>query len=257
MIFYFTGTGNSGYIATELAKNTNDEIISIPELINNNERLEFTLKDNENIGFIFPIYAWAPPSMVIKFIEDIKFNNIRDNYIFAVATCGANIGNGMKMIEKSLKDNNLYLNSGFSIAMPNNYIIMGDVDSKEEENEKLKEAKKKASEISNVINNKEKNVFQVKKGFLGGALTSIVSPMFNKYAMDTSKFFVTDKCTGCGICSKVCTCNNIKLDSKKPIWGEKCSQCLACIHSCPVRAIEYGKSTANKGRYVNPYFRKY
>lgn len=34
MIFYFTGTGNSGYVASKIAKANNDTIISISKLIN-------------------------------------------------------------------------------------------------------------------------------------------------------------------------------------------------------------------------------
>jgi NAD-dependent dihydropyrimidine dehydrogenase PreA subunit len=37
-----------------------------------------------------------------------------------------------------------------------------------------------------------------------------------------------------------------------PVWGKECTQCLACIHRCPVQAIEYGKATIGKRRYVHP-----
>ncbi|SUY47595.1 4Fe-4S ferredoxin [Clostridium putrefaciens] len=35
-------------------------------------------------------------------------------------------------------------------------------------------------------------------------------------------------------------------------WGEDCTECLACLHLCPVQAIQYGKGTESKGRYKNP-----
>lgn len=69
--------------------------------------------------------------------------------------------------------------------------------------------------------------------------------------MNTKKFYANDKCTGCGICESVCNCNTIKVD-KKPSWGKECTQCLACMHFCPVKAIQYGKGTEKKGRYKNP-----
>ena len=68
MIFYFTGTGNSGFIAEELSKILKDEIISIADLMKKSENLSFTLKDKESIGFVFPVYAWGPPRMVEDFI---------------------------------------------------------------------------------------------------------------------------------------------------------------------------------------------
>lgn len=255
MIFYFTGTGNSGYVANEIAKATDDSIISISKLMNSDEKLEFNLKDNENIGFVFPVYAWAPPSMVSKFIKSVKFNNVKDNYIFSVATCGENIGETMNIVSNALKENNLKLNCGYSIVMPNNYIIMGNIDSKEVENKKIEHSKQVIKEIVNTIENREEDVFKITKGIMGSLLTKIVNPMFSKHAANSSKFFVDDTCIGCGVCEKVCNCNTIKLVDKKPVWGKECIQCLACIHSCPKKAIQYGKGTRKKGRYINPYFK--
>ena len=50
----------------------------------------------------------------------------------------------------------------------------------------------------------------------GALLTSIVSSLFNKHAMDTSKFYANDKCVGCGVCEKVCNLQSITLVDKKP-----------------------------------------
>lgn len=155
MIFYFTGTGNSGYIASKIAKENNDTIISISKLINEEKELEFTLKDGEVIGIIYPIYAYAPPKMVREFIKNVKFNNYGNNYIFSVATCGDDAGNAMELIKKELNNKGMTLNSGFSIIMPNNYIILGDLDSKEVEKRKLQNTKNEIKKIKIVIKEKK------------------------------------------------------------------------------------------------------
>lgn len=252
MIFYFSGTGNSLQVAKNIAEYNNDKIISIASLMNNGDvKCEYTLTDNETIGFVYPIYAWAPPKIVFDFITKLKFNNYKNNYTFSVATCGANIGNAMKVLSNVLKDNKLKLDSGFSVIMPNNYIIMGNVDSKEVENKKLLEAEKTLKNINKIIEERRKDIFEIEKGHLPGILTAIVNPLFNKNAINTKKFYANDKCTSCGLCESLCTCKSIKVKGK-PQWGEKCTQCLACIHFCPVKAIQYGKGTENKGRYKNP-----
>ena len=56
MIFYFTGTGNSLYVAKEL----DEEIISIPQVIKQ-ERLEFAA---DSIGIVCPVYGHEMPGMV-------------------------------------------------------------------------------------------------------------------------------------------------------------------------------------------------
>jgi NAD-dependent dihydropyrimidine dehydrogenase PreA subunit len=38
----------------------------------------------------------------------------------------------------------------------------------------------------------------------------------------------------------------------RPAWEGQCTLCLACLHRCPAEAIQYGKETVGKGRYVNP-----
>lgn len=252
MIFYFSGTGNSLYVAKEIAEKNKEELISIATILKDSKNIyEFTLKENEVIGFIYPIYAWAPPKQVLEFVEKLKLNNYKDNYIFTVATCGENIGKTIEVLSKTLSKKNLQLNSGFSIKMPNNYIILGDVDSKEVEKKKLLEAESIIAEINDTIKSKANGVFKVEKGFMPGLLTNVINPLFSKGAAETKKFYSNDKCTGCGICEKVCNCSNINVQGR-PTWGSNCTQCLACIHLCPTSAIQYGKGTIKKGRYKNP-----
>ncbi|QGU94560.1 4Fe-4S ferredoxin [Clostridium bovifaecis] len=252
MIFYFSGTGNSLQAAKSIADYNGEKLVSIAKEINNKDgNFEYTLNDKETIGFVFPVYAWAPPKMVIKFIEKLKFNNYKDNYTFAVATCGENIGNTMKVLHSSLIKKGMKLSSGFSLRMPNNYIIMGNVDSKDVEEEKLLAAEESLKNINELVKERKAGVFQVVKGFAPGILTAVINPLFNKHAVNTKNFNVNDSCTGCGLCEEVCNSNTIKV-KEKPQWGEECTQCLACIHTCPVKAINYGKSTQNKGRYRNP-----
>lgn len=252
MIFYFSGTGNSLQAAKNIGEHNDEKLISIASEMNNrNDDFKYTLKDNEVIGFVYPVYAWGPPKIVIDFIAKLKLDNFKDNYIFSVATCGENIGNTMKVLSASLKKKNLHLNSGFSISMPNNYIIMGDVDSREKEEKKLLAAEETLKNINNIIKERKKDVFQITKGPIPSILTCVVNPLFNKGAANTKKFYANDKCTGCGICENVCNCKTIKVEGK-PKWGKVCTQCLACIHLCPVRAIQYGKGTESKGRYKNP-----
>ncbi len=55
--------------------------------------------------------------------------------------------------------------------------------------------------------------------------------------------FDYDKCTKCGVCSKVCRANAIVfVKDKKPIFvPEQCSGCKACILACPNNAIRESK----------------
>ena len=252
MIFYFSGTGNSSYVAHKIAKNNNEQVISIPqEMKQGKDSYEYNLQEEEIIGFVYPVYAWAPPKMVIDFISKLTLHNYKNNYLFSIATCGANIGNTMGVLQEALKKKGLALQSGFSLVMPNNYIIMGDVDSEKKVAEKLSQAEERLAMINQVLAKKQTGIFQLEKGKLPLFLTGLINSLFNKHGMDSSKYYATDACTSCGLCERVCLTGTISVN-KKPVWGANCTQCLACIHRCHTRAIQYGKGTIKKGRYQHP-----
>ncbi|MGL5346232.1 MAG: EFR1 family ferrodoxin [Peptostreptococcaceae bacterium] len=252
MIFYFSGTGNSLYIAKYVANKQCEKIISVSkEMSLNKDNYEYKLDENEKVIFIYPIYAWAPPKIVLEFIGKLKFKNYKDNYVTAIATCGENIGDSMSLINNKLKAIGLDLNSGFSIAMPNNYMIMGDVEVDKNVLSKLEESDLILDNINSIIGSKLDNVLMIEKGPMPAFMTKVINPLFNISAINPRKFYADENCIGCKLCEKVCNVKNITVN-EKPIWGKKCTGCLACINYCPKKAIQFGKSTLKKGRYVNP-----
>ena len=68
MIFYFSGCGNSKHVAETIAAGLNDTLVFIPKAAREN-RYEYTLAEGERLGFVFPVYAWAPPKLVLDFIN--------------------------------------------------------------------------------------------------------------------------------------------------------------------------------------------
>ena len=87
MIFYFSGTGNSKWIANQLSKEQKEELVFIPDALKN-EALEFSLQAGEKIGFVFPIYSWAPPEIVLNFIRQLSLKGYKRQYLFFVCSCG-------------------------------------------------------------------------------------------------------------------------------------------------------------------------
>ncbi|WP_408610337.1 EFR1 family ferrodoxin [Lacrimispora sphenoides] len=54
----------------------------------------------------------------------------------------------------------------------------------------------------------------------------------------------------CGKCAELCPLNNIILTDGKPVWGNHCTHCMACLHRCPTEAIEYKKKTQGKAECI-------
>ena len=244
MIFYFSGTGNSKWIAQEIAEKTGDIAESIVDM-NRNGRVPYKAETGETLGFVFPVYAWGPPLIFMEFASKVIFDE--SNYLFGACTCGGSAGNAMEILSKIVP-----LSSGFSFVMPNSYIIGSDVDTANEAARKVKEAREKLPSVIEVIKEKKK-VMDIKKGALAGLKSSLICNLFNKYATNTDDFFVTEKCVSCGNCVSVCPLGSISLVDGKPKWESNCTKCLACINRCPEEAIQSGKATAGRGRY---YFEK-
>lgn len=253
MIISFSGTGNSQYFATLLGHHLNEMVV--PLVSQSPLNIEFC---GDSLGFVFPVYSWGVPPIVNDYIKGLNESFIleaRKHPVWVVMVCGDETGNAPDMFRKILRTRELYIKGGWSVQMPNNYVILPgfDVDPRDVEEKKLSKIPGKAEEISSRILKGE-----WEKDFVYGrwaALkTGLVYPLFKKWGIFPSKWRYTDKCISCGKCSKACPVNNISMSNNSngksyPLWGNECISCLACYHVCPNHAIEYGQETLNKGQY--------
>ena len=77
MIFYFSGTGNTKWAASKLASATHEDLISITPYMRADDSSHtlaepFILKENERLGFVFPVHGWRVPKLVREFIGKMK-----------------------------------------------------------------------------------------------------------------------------------------------------------------------------------------
>lgn len=254
MVFYFSGTGNSHWVAEQLSASFDERLISIAlELNNETDNYSYDLKESEKVFLVFPVHSWGLPVLVSRFIEQIRINEYAGQEIYSVATCGDECGYTSDMIRKMLEDKSLPLTKAYSIIMPNNYILLPgfDVDSQTVEEEKLNDAPVAISRIiENIRSGSIEEIY--KKGSLSFLKSRIIYPLFIRFAIGKNSFYAKDNCTSCKLCEKICPTQTIRMREGRPQWSDTCVQCLACIHKCPVRAIEYGKITEKKGRYCFP-----
>lgn len=246
MIFYFSGTGNSLYAAKRISEYLGESLINISSV--EHEGVLPEISASETIGLVFPIYAWSAPKMVFDSIKRIDING---HYLFAVGTYGQNVGRFDKFFEQE----GIHLNSAFTLNMPNNYLMIWD---RAKQERCLAAADTRIETICDAVY-KRKSLIDIQCVLNGMpvpeyrvAFASEMNAKWSSTLSDMSDFYVTDDCVGCGTCEKVCNGRSIKLTNGKPIWGEGCTKCLACLHLCPKQAIQFGEYTLGSGRYKNP-----
>ena len=252
MIFYFSGTGNSKWVAEQLTGVLKEQLIFIPEAMRN-AVTHYELADKEKVGFVFPIYSWGPPPIVLQVLQGLSLSNYHSQYFFFVCSCGDDTGLAQQVFCDAVAAKGWRCDAGFSVTMPNNYVLLPgfDVDSKEVEKRKLDDAVQRVAEVGEMIEERTKS-FQCNEGRFPFIKTKLINPLFIKKGISVGKFHATDACIACKRCEKVCPMLNIVMVGWKPVWGADCTSCLACYHVCPQKAVQYGKATKKKGQYFNP-----
>ena len=244
MILYFTGTGNSRYIARAIAEATGDSLLSVNERLK--RRMNEKISSELPLVVVVPTYAWRMPRTVSSFILRTDFDGNRKAYF--ILTCGDGMGAAEKYIRKLCRAKHFQFMGCSAVVMPENYIAMFAAPPETEAREIIRKSESVVADISQKI--KSGLPLHGQKITLGGILLSgIVNPVFYKLYVKAGAFYATDACVGCGRCVKACPLNNVELENGRPAWGKECTHCMACICGCPTQAIEYGKSSRGKERY--------
>ncbi len=212
IILYFTATGNSLYVARQLA---------------------------DEIGIVYPIYGQMPPNMVRRFIQKAR---LKAAYKFAVLTYG-----NMQFVAAGIWDE-LSRKSGnafdyiTSILMVDNWLPNFDM------NEQIKIDKHIPESLERItadiaarkheIPSTEERARQLFDRFIRDrGLDPEVG-----YLMHSEDYFVvTDACIGCAVCTEVCPRGNYELTSTGVKTEGDCDFCFACIQNCPQKAIKFAE----------------
>ncbi len=245
MIFYFSGTGNSQWVAKQMAKTSGDELVSIPQCWKEGRRDTFS--SQRPLVFVAPTYAWRLPRVVEEWLRKTRFEGNRDAYF--VLTCGGSCGNAAAYAQK------LCVKKGFRfcglapVVMPENYLALFPTPSASVGQDIIDKAKPTIAALSAQI--KAGECFPERSPALKDKLQSgPVNSLFYAFTVRDRGFTVSpQKCISCGKCSQRCPLNNIDLVEGRPLWQGNCTHCMACIGGCPTEAIEYKNKSQGRHRH--------
>ncbi len=244
MVIYYTGTGNSRYIAERIADKLRDELFCIDDSIKNEDTK--SIDSDGRIVFVTPTYAWRIPRIVNEWIRKTHFAEKKQAWF--VMNCGDSIGNAGKYNERLCRSKGFSYMGTFQIIMPENYVAMFKTPNADEARQIVLMSEPLIDKAADIIyegkpfSHYGKNPF---KQILSGPVNAI----FYHFFVKAKAFYASENCIGCKKCGSLCPLNNITFKNGKPVWGERCTHCMACISYCPKGAIEYGKKSAGKEKY--------
>lgn len=247
MVVYFSATGNSRYCAQMLADRLGDSLTDAFQFIRDGIRPELT--STSPWVFVAPTYSWQMPRLFQEFIRNGFFSGSQEAYF--VITCGGEAGGADKSLQALCREKGMTYRGMWEVVMPDNYIIMFKAP-KQEEAQRIIQAARPVIEAGAEYIRKGESFPDKKKKWMDSLKSGMVNDGFYRFFIKAKGFRVTESCIGCGKCAQSCVLNNIHMEQGKPVWGNTCTQCMACICGCPVEAIEYGNKTQGKERYQCP-----
>ncbi len=251
MIFYFSATGNSKYVAEHIAAATDDHVIFLRDAIRS-RNYQYNVSGEKRIGFVVPTYYFGLPSILRFFLRKLRLTGYTDQYVYLVLTCGGTTGDAAGQMAKLLVEKDVTLSAQFAIPMVDNYIPLYRIPDAVEIEKKLDAAEEYIDEARRAIRSCSYGDFNRCKGVAPAVATAMAYPMYSA-RRSTKPFVVTDECIGCGLCQEVCPCGAIVMTEGTPVWRkEQCVHCFGCLHRCPSAAIHWKKAAEEQGRYYNP-----
>jgi len=246
MVLYYSATGNTEYIAQEIAKELGDECLNLLDKVKANDLSPI----HSETPFVIcaPVIVCEMPRFLYKFLKALPLSG--NKKIYFIFTSGGYSGAAGVLAGSLVKKKKLHYLGHADFIMPRNYVASDAFAmlAPAEAEKRILAARKNIAPVAADIRN-EKPLAARRAAFWETVVTVPFNPVWCKFVLRAKAFHVEDSCVGCGKCVKLCPLNNITLQEKKPVWSNTCTHCMACIGNCPVEAIEYGNITQKKEKY--------
>jgi len=250
-LYWFSGTGNSLAVARALAQRLDDAtLVPIASLPANGT----IVPTSKRIGIVCPVYFYSLPLLVKEFLD--RLDPSHADYTFLVLTMGGLPGMAAHHARRRFRRAGRRLDAAFSVGMPGNYIAMYNARGRESAQRMAARAEAATQRIASAVAAQRARRSIGRLALLPFSAL-IYAAIGRRFAADCrgrdERFTVTDACTSCGTCVRVCPVNNIGIVDGRPIWRHRCEQCFACVHFCPTEAIQIpGTRSAARRRYHHP-----
>lgn len=236
MVLYFTGTGNSRYLARRIAEGLEMPLYDLNACIKAGDTAP--VQTGRDVVLVTPTYAWRIPRVVSEWLGKTALTGAER--IWFVMDCGSEIGNAAGYNRQLAAQKHLQYMGTAQIIMPENYIAMFNAPQKEQAKSIVEQAEPALQKVLTQLKAGQKfppprdNLYD---RFMSGP----VNPVFYRFFVKADAFRATDACIGCGKCVELCPLNNIHLENGKPVWGKTAPTAWRASATAPKRPSSTAK----------------
>lgn len=254
-IFFFSGTGNTWFVAKRISialckKDIKSNVYSIDAL--EKDEINKIISENDLIVFGYPIYASYMPIPMLDFINKIDPVENKETAIFCTQMIFS--GDGAKVLDDLISKKGFVTKWADHFNAPNNlnsghFSFMPITNDREKLKKVMKKLNRQALRFANYISKDTSYLKGFSKFSTILALTQRPAnkPMINIWKKSIS--IETDLCIKCGKCLTVCPRNNIEVIHKNFVAKENCCSCLRCHNFCPANAISFQGKHSKKEHF--------
>ena len=246
MVLFFSATGNTEFIARQLALKLGDDCLNLLDRVKRGDHTP--LHSDKPFIICAPVYVCEMPRFLARYLKKQTFTGSREVYF--IFTSGGYAGISGQQAKAMVRKKKMKYLGHAEFKMPRNYVA--------NDHYPMLPAEQVQERILNSCRHLEEVVADIQAGrklkarhiwLFETIITLPFNPVWSRLKYKTDDFYTTDACVGCGKCERLCPLNNISLKERKPVWGQECTHCMACIANCPTEAIEYGTISQTKEKY--------
>jgi len=245
VMFYFSATGNSKYIAELFSRNMNALCHSIEEDID----FAGLISSEDIICFCYPIYGSRVPRLMREFAVS-HMEALKNKKLIIFCTQMYFSGDGARAFTDLFPSGFAEVIYAEHFLMPNNVcnVFITPLPSDKTIQKYLQNANSKMKDVCDDIANEivKKRGFNVASRALG-LIQGVFFPGLERWAQ--GRVWVDNNCNQCLLCVSICPANNFEYKDDNVVTKNNCMMCFRCINKCPQKAIAVSLRKKVKKQY--------
>lgn len=247
LMLYFSGTGNSAYIARQFAERMQAACHCIEE----NVLFDRLIAAHDTVAFCYPIYGSCVPRIMRAFVA-AHGPPLQNKRVIIFCTQMMFSGDGAKALARLLPGGPAQAMYAEHFAMPNNICNFWLFPIREGERRRKKQAAdKKLDKACAAI----RQGLVRRRGWgapsrLLGFIQNISWPGIEE--KKRCSFTADGDCNRCGLCVKACPVHNLELTPAGVQQQNNCILCYRCVNLCPQRAATVLLAAKPRRQYKGP-----